>query len=276
MNIRDFEALWADRQPDRSDMAEFWSRRAQSFNSHSGKADSSAYRRNLVEKAAARASVGNMDSVLDIGCGPGRHALAFAALAGSVEGIDIAPGMIECAQKNARLAGSAHSSFRVLDWSAANLEQLGWQKRFQLVFASRTPAVYDRATLEKMCEASRGYCCLITQVTGENSVRQALAPLIGAENHDDYTRRGLYCAFNILWLEGYFPEVEYLERTWDSACPLDEAIDMYTRHFNNRSRLTDEQRAALADRLREISRDGMVHETGRSRVAMLFWSACRP
>ncbi len=274
MDIKYFEALWADRQPDRSDMAEFWSRRAQSFNAHSGEADSSAYRRNLVERVAARAGIGKADAVLDIGCGPGRHALEFAALAGSVDGSDIAQGMIECAQDNARLANAENASFHVLDWDAANLGQIGWQKRFQLVFASRTPAIYDRATLEKMCEASRGYCCLITQVTGENSVRKELAPLVGAANYDEYTRRGLYCAFNILWLQGYYPEVEYLERSWDSDCSLEEAIVMYTRHFNSRKQLSDEQQVALADRLRQMSHDGMVHEKGSSRVAMLFWSVC--
>ncbi|MFT3958649.1 MAG: methyltransferase domain-containing protein [Desulfovibrio sp.] len=273
MDIKNFETLWADRQPDREDMAEFWSRRAQSFNGHSAEADSSVYRRALVEKVAVRSGVGKGDAVLDVGCGPGRHALAFAALAGSVEGFDIAPGMIECANENARQAGIENFRFRVVDWEKADLEQLGWKRRFQLVFASRTPAVYDRPTLEKMTEASRGYCCLLTQVTGDNSVRRELAPVVGAANHDDYSRRGLFCAFNILWLQGYYPEVEYLERTWDSACPLEEAIVMYTRHFNSRGQLTEAQEIALADKLCAMSRNGMVHETGSSRVGMLFWSA---
>ena len=91
MDIKEFEAYWADRQPDRSDLAEFWSRRAQSFNTHSAEADSSAYRRDLVAKVAARAKVGKADAVLDIGCGPGRHALIFAGHAGSVEGLAL-PG----------------------------------------------------------------------------------------------------------------------------------------------------------------------------------------
>ena len=255
MEIKDFEAFWADRQPDRSDLAEFWSRRAQSFNTHSAEADSSVYRRNLVAKVAARAKVGKADAVLDIGCGPGRHSLIFAGLASSVDGFDIAPGMIEYANDNAQHAGVENVSFRVLDWDTVDLEQLGWQKRFQLVFASRTPAVYDRATLEN------------------NSVRRELAPVVGATNNDDYTRRGLYSAFNILWLQGYYPEVEYIERSWDSQCPLEEAIVMYTRHFNSRGQLTEAQEIALADKLCAMSRNGMVHETGSSRVGMLFWSA---
>ena len=87
------------------------------------------------------------------------------------------------------------------------------------------------------------------------------------------SRRGLFCAFNILWLQGFYPEVEYLERSWDSESSLDEAILMYTRHFNSRGQLTEGQQTAIADRLREMSRDGTVREQGHSRVALLFWKA---
>jgi SAM-dependent methyltransferase len=274
MDISIFDAYWADRQPDRSDMADFWTRRASSFNAHGGEADSSAYRQALVARVAARTGLGRQDAVLDVGCGPGRHALEFAQLAGQVEGSDIAPGMIECARANAAGALVDNVHFQVLDWAEADLEVLGWVKRFKLVFASRTPAIFDRSTLNKMTEASSGYCCLLTQVTGDNSVRRELAPIAADDRREDMTRRGLYCAFNILWLQGYYPEVEYLERSWDSECSLDEAILMYTRHFNSRGQLSEEQQAAIADRLRKISRDGTVREQGHSRVAMLLWKVC--
>lgn len=274
MDISIFDAYWADRQPDRSDMADFWTRRASSFNAHGGEADSSAYRQALVARVAARTGLGRQDAVLDVGCGPGRHALEFAQLAGQVEGSDIAPGMIECARANAAGALVDNVHFQVLDWAEADLEVLGWVKRFKLVFASRTPAIFDRSTLNKMTEASSGYCCLLTQVTGDNSVRRELAPIAADDRREDMTRRGLYCAFNILWLQGYYPEVEYLERSWDSECSLDEAILMYTRHVNSRGQLSEEQQAAIADRLRKISRDGTVREQGHSRVAMLLWKVC--
>ena len=60
-----FDAYWAERQPDRSDMAEFWTRRASSFNAHGGEADSSAYRQSLVAKVAhGRAFAGRMPCLM--------------------------------------------------------------------------------------------------------------------------------------------------------------------------------------------------------------------
>ena len=39
-------------------------------------------------------------------------------------------------------------------------------------------------------------------------------------------------AIRSYYVQGYYPEVEYLERSWDSDCSLEEAIVMYTRHFH--------------------------------------------
>lgn len=45
-------------------------------------------------------------SILDVGCGPGRYCVAFAAEGASrVVGVDIAPGMLELAERHARSAG---------------------------------------------------------------------------------------------------------------------------------------------------------------------------
>lgn len=273
MDIKEFEEFWAERQPDQTDAAEFWSRRAPSFDTHSGKADSSGRRRQMVEETAARAGVEPEDAVLDIGCGPGRHALEFAALASRVEGCDIAQGMVERARANAASAKAQNVHFRVLDWAGADLAQLGWERKFRLVFASRTPAVHNRATLEKMTAASCGCCCLITHVAGENSVRRALAPIMGGGRDPEMLRRGLFSAFSILWLQGYCPEVTYVERAWQSACPLDEAVLMYSRQFGNGAPLAPEKTALLAEGLRKLSHNGVVREEGSSKVAVLFWKA---
>lgn len=273
MDISIFDELWAEKQPERSDLADFWNRRAASFNAHSKDAESGIYRRDLIEKLAARASVEADSAVLDIGCGPGMHALAFARLAGKVEGFDIAQGMVDCARENAQNAGMKNTHFQVLDWAAADIAQLGWSRKFQLVFASRTPAVYDRPTLEKMTASSCGSCCLITHVENRNSIKDALSKAVGIEKSGEMTRRGAYCAFNILWLQGYCPEVEYLERTWESDCTLDEAMLMYTRYFNSISPMTESQKAVFTDTLHSMSRNGTLHEVGYSKMALIFWKA---
>jgi SAM-dependent methyltransferase len=54
--------------------------------------------------------------VLELGCGPGRHALAAAGLGFEVHGIDLDPAVVEQARRNAaRAAPGARVSFAVAD-----------------------------------------------------------------------------------------------------------------------------------------------------------------
>jgi 2-polyprenyl-3-methyl-5-hydroxy-6-metoxy-1,4-benzoquinol methylase len=53
-------------------------------------------------------------SVLDVGCGSGRYAIALAAAGGRVTGVDVSPAMIELARHEASRAGCAdRCCFRV-------------------------------------------------------------------------------------------------------------------------------------------------------------------
>ena len=50
--------------------------------------------------------------VMDIGCGAGRYAIAFAQMCRSVIGTDLSPQMIDYAQKRADSMGLNHISYR--------------------------------------------------------------------------------------------------------------------------------------------------------------------
>ncbi|NLV96672.1 MAG: hypothetical protein GX043_04970 [Desulfovibrionales bacterium] len=72
---------------------------------------------------------------------------------------------------------------------------------------------------------------MITQVATQHSVRDCLKPLVGWDEHKERISRSFYCVFNLLWLMGYYPEIQYMERTWDSDSSLEEAELIYLRHF---------------------------------------------
>src|SRR5512140_506084 len=55
------------------------------------------------------------ESVLELGCGPGRLALAFANVAASVTAVDISPAMLRVARENAAAAGAENVHFETLD-----------------------------------------------------------------------------------------------------------------------------------------------------------------
>ncbi len=51
--------------------------------------------------------------LLDVGCGPGRHSIAFARAGLSVTGVDVSPRFLELAAERARVAGVSASFFEV-------------------------------------------------------------------------------------------------------------------------------------------------------------------
>jgi SAM-dependent methyltransferase len=61
------------------------------------------------------------DRLLDVGCGPGRHALAFARRGAKVHGIDISQRFVELAADAARQEG-LHATFERIDARALDID----------------------------------------------------------------------------------------------------------------------------------------------------------
>ncbi|MDD4776392.1 MAG: methyltransferase domain-containing protein [Syntrophomonas sp.] len=92
--------------------------------------------------------LGPADSVLDIGCGPGRLAVPIAQRCARVTALDVAPAMLEVCQDNARRAGVTNLETRLLNWEEAvvgdNIEQ------HDVVIASRSVGMRDLVKLNQV------------------------------------------------------------------------------------------------------------------------------
>ena len=94
-------------------------------------------------------------SVLDVGCGAGRYAIAFAQVCHNVIGTDLSPQMIEYAKKRAGNMGISHVSFVCEDWDTISIQERNYQNQFDFVFAHMTPAIHNTETLMKMQACSK-------------------------------------------------------------------------------------------------------------------------
>lgn len=112
--------------------------------------------------------------VADVGCGPGRFAVAFARRVRWVTGFDLSPRMIHYGLEYARREGVANLTLQALDFQTLEVEAAGLRRAFDLVFSSLTPAVHGQAGLEKMMDMSRAYCCNITHLYHRNSICRQL------------------------------------------------------------------------------------------------------
>ena len=290
MDLRHFSTLW--QRDAATTQAEFWDRRAAAFNDNKKDAASGNMRARFVQWIAGRIPLKSVESILDIGCGTGHHVLALGAVVGPgcrVEGCDIAQKMIEFARENARAFPMEKATFRVLDWSMADVRALGWEKAFDLVLAIRTPALGCKADLDRMMATSRNYCAVITEASKHSTVRERLVPLLypdtatsqevaGSSNIatdlstlPDRASQPLYCLVNILWLMGYYPEISYMDYSWQADWSLEDALMLQQAFFERKKALASEQKKLLAKALRDMAVDGRVHEQVDTRVALVTW-----
>lgn len=213
---------------------------------------------------------GEGSSVLDVGCGGGRFSFALERLGARVTATDFSPKMIELAQKKAAEKG-AGVSFSRDDWHSLSIEEKGWEKRFDLVLAHMTPAVASGDTFMKLIRASRGWVLFVKPTRRKNSVLDELNRIAGAESDTKVIDETLRFAFDLAWLYGAKPRLEYEEQTWNHEFTLEEAVEEYTLRIRSSHELTAEGERAIREYLESIAREGKVYETSEMTIAAMYF-----
>jgi SAM-dependent methyltransferase len=178
-----------------------------------------------------RGLLGSDCDVADIGCGPGRFAVAFAREARHVLGIDISERMIQHGVVYAKRENLDNVSFRVLDFQTADIDTENLHGRFDLVFSSITPAIRGINGLEKMMRMSRKYCCNIMYIQSDNELeRRIMREVFQRERSDPRAKHWqlFYSTFNALFLKGYYPEVTFHKRHLEKTIQFDlERVSLF-------------------------------------------------
>ncbi len=122
---------------------EFWNSRAESFPRYEAGADT--YEGRMLQLARDNGVDFRGKTVLDVGCGSGMYTIRLAQEAASVTAVDISDEMLRILMQDAAAQGLANIRPVLSDW-----EHFALEERFQIVFASMTPALSDDAAREKL------------------------------------------------------------------------------------------------------------------------------
>jgi SAM-dependent methyltransferase len=210
--------------------------------------------------------------VADIGCGPGYYVTEFARTASHVLGVDISDRMLDYAQEHARQAGVENVSWQTADFPQhTDVAALGWEKNFDLVFASVTPAFTGPEALELMHRMSRAYCFHNGWFSRTNTLTDELSRRITGKQPDpDEPRESVYALFNILWLMGCQPAINYYhEESEDVVAVTEERTEYYADRVLSES--SPEARNAIRIELEKMSRTGELVERLQVVFAWIFW-----
>lgn len=210
-------------------------------------------------------------SVLDIGCGAGVYTLALAPSVRRAVGCDLSANMIASAKRRGTELGYSNAEFLQLDWHAADLEELGWENQFDVVFAHHTPAVSDYETFDKLvrCGKQAGFFCLNTR-RQDRILHQALE-LVGIRPSNTGKDRSVPCAFAYLWQRGLNPQVECHDEVWTAEKPLEKQLEWVLSRASMQQTLSASQERTIAEYLASVAVDGTVTEHITTTVVTIEW-----
>lgn len=209
--------------------------------------------------------------VLDVGCGTGKYALAISPHCRHITGVDLSPQMIEIARKKTAEYHIENLDFFVEDWHQLDIEEAGYVGKYDLVFAHMTPAVQSADTFEKLSVASKGWCVLSKPVRRTDPVSDVVKEIVGIRERRESADDDILFAFQLLWRQGYLPQLEYEEKTWNLKQTLEEAYGLYVNRIKTYRDITVAEEVKVKDYLKSLAQDGFVCEDTDTTIATLYW-----
>jgi len=261
-----FAKLWEEDIRDKDKQQKFWDARALEFNSRISEAKANKDVEKVINFLRDKGALKANGSVLDIGCGPGKYAMAFSEQVSKVTGTDISAKMIDFGKQNVKDRKIHNVEFKQMSWPEADIDALGWQEKYDLVFASFCPGINSASALRKMVEASKRHCFMSGFVAREEEIFDRLKRHFGLK--DSRWGKGIYFSFNVLWHWGYFPEIVYFDRCWETSSDVEDIADLLISRIDEPMAFTRQDVIAY---LKGFSSDGKIEEKTYSKVAWMYW-----
>ena len=210
-------------------------------------------------------------TILDVGCGAGKYSTALSDDCFKIVGTDLSPKMIESAQKRAKEYEKTNIEFRCDDWSKLDIKKEGMIHQFDLVIACMTPAICNYDTFKKFIDCSKNAGIFCSGTRRSDSVTDEIDKILGINKQESKSEKSVLYVFNILWENGYYPNVEYIDQSWDSERTLENAYEVYINRCKAKYDIDNIQEKKVKQYLKDISQNGIVYEKIKAKKAVVYW-----
>jgi hypothetical protein len=156
-------------------------------------------------------------------------------------------------------------------WEDIDLVKYNWEKSFDLVFASMSPAINNLATLKKMINCSRQLCYL-SGFSGAkrfelfDSIWNEILSKPYSEHFND-----IIFPFNIIYSLGYKPEITFTSSTTLHQDQITYLEKQLLSNLSTEINLTPEIIDRVHKMLLENSSRGIVEHNVTFTIGMILW-----
>jgi len=254
---------------------DFWNKRSGSFkNNTTGEKGQQRAKRVLSWLEGQGVTLDGI-SVLDIGAGPGAFSLAFARRGCEVVALEPAEAMVTFLREE--IARENFNNIRVVQktWEDVDLDEEKWEGRFDLVFASMSPGINNRETLEKALRCAGKYCYISTFAgKRDNDTLAELWPLLFGEEMPPWPGDIIYM-LNLLYVKGLELTFRVWEEKWSEEATGEETaanlLGMIRMYGRETSRLEDRVKAFV----REKAHNGKFRQETLTRLGQILVKCCK-
>lgn len=233
------------------DTIEFWDKKAKHFQLNMENMNESE-RTDIMSCLKREGLVFDGGKVLDIGCGTGKYAVEFLKENMYVCAVDISPKMLEYASANLNAVGG---EFDVVlgNWNDVSKLLLDKKEKFDLVFASNSPAVKNLEDIQKMCYLSRKYCFINKFTKRVDTLKNTFSQYLGRACVFD-KKSEYHEIINHIKSLGYTPSCEFSNYRKIGIMSAEEAVEDYIMHQNlDKNEITDSEKTRLLEFAESIS-----------------------
>jgi len=206
-------------------------------------------------------------SILDIGCGTGIYALPLAREAARITGIDSSEAMVARMERDIEQFNLPNVQTMVMSWKDVDIRETGFEKAFDVVWASMTPAVQSENDFAKMEQCSKNWCVYIGW--GRKRKDPLMEAAFASHGLTFGPPPGVSHAFNLLSNAGKKPSLDYVETRWNWSGTFEEAVDDVAGYIMMQPASVDR------DKLRKIiapyEQHGTVYHKTEVEEGLLTW-----
>lgn len=210
--------------------------------------------------------------VLDIGCGPGTHTLPLARAGAEVTALDISQAMLDRVRATAAEEGLTIRT-QVCSWWQADIDQLGFCKKFDLVIASMTPGVRDRPTFDKMTACSKGYCYYSNFIhkQGDLMLPDIYTQILLEPPRTNAHGPSFVYPFMYLYTQGIHPVVKISQPKGDGGRDWNEEAEKTIDFLGSTRNFSEDTKEKIREYYRQAAEDGRYGSGPQTYIGMMAW-----
>ncbi len=176
--------------------------------------------------------------------------------------------MIKYANKIIKESKIDNVEFELIPWQELNLKERKWEKEFDLVFATTTPAITTFEDLQKMSDASKKYCFFSGLFKTEEKYRTYVKeniintkPIVDKDDTKSY--------FDYLWNRDYYPNIIFKKMKWESNLSVEQSIDELIAYEGYE--VVSKKYKEIKAYYDKLSVNGIINSVTEAVVFWLFW-----